>query len=227
MFPSNVQQVYMSFIIRGPKTERWGERFKHERGREPSHEENESYIRYWQYTKLYPIHNFLDQNWQQLFSRLREEFCELDHPDFLFYMSSWVGPTSPHKAEELEAMSIEELISYLNTWKLSGDRMSPTQEGLGRELTALVASKPEHFSSEALRFQGLDPTYAPFFRGHAERIKLHTEWKPIITLCHWVTAQPREIPERSGEYSDLDPLGLDRRNAVCFQQTKSDSQELL
>ena len=172
-----------------------------------------------QYTKLWPIQEFLDQEWWQRFDALKQDFGELDHPDFHFYVGTlWTGPTSPKKVEDLGSMSIEELASFLKTWQPSGDLMSPSPEGLGRELTALVTSEPKRFAAEAGQFKGLDPTYVrALLRGlrEAAKQKVTFPWLPVLDLCRWVMDQPREIPGREGEYEDLDPHWGWTRKAIA------------
>lgn len=202
--PLKAQQAYLALVAQGTDAERWLDLREHESGHRPSEEEGKRYVRHWQYTKLSPPEEFLDQEWRQRFDALKQEFGELDHPDFHFYLGPvWTGPTSPKRVEDIRSVSIEELISFLETWQPSGDPMSPSAEGLGRELTSLVASEPERFAAEARRFQDLDPTYVgALFWGLLKGAKKAGTflWAPVLDLCDWVVNQSQEIPEREGEY---------------------------
>jgi hypothetical protein len=207
--PHKTKEVYLKLIAYYCNLNEWSDFEEREYGHRPSLQETESYIRRWQYKKLWPIQAFLDLKWQNLFTSFKDEFGELDHPDFHSYMSSvWVGPISPKDVEDLKSMEIEELISFLDSWRPSGDPMAPSPEGLGRELTALVSSEPERFSIETKQFEKLDPTYVrALLSGFREALKQQKsfQWTPILDLCRWVIDQPREIPERKGEYMDIDP----------------------
>jgi len=87
---------------------------------------------------------------------------------------------------------MDDLISFLGSWQWSGDPIiSP--EGLGRELTALVASEPERFAVHAGRFQGLDPTYVRAFLSglrDTAKEKRSFSWPPLLELCVGGTATP-------------------------------------
>jgi len=203
-FPQETKEAYLKLIAHGGNLKEWSDFEEREYGHRPSQQETESYVRRWQYNKLWPIQAFLDPEWQNLFTSFKDEFGELDHPDFHIYMSSArVGPTSPKDVEDLKSMKIEELISFLDSWRPSGDPMTASPEGLGRELTALVSSEPERFSIETKQFEKLDPTYVrALLSGFREALKQKKsfQWPPVLDLCQWVIDQPREIPERKGVY---------------------------
>lgn len=213
------KDAYLKLIAHDCNLKEWSDFEEQEYGHRPSQQESESYVRRWKYKKLWPIQAFLDVEWQNLFTSFKEEFGELDHPDFHSYTrSAWVGPTSPKDVEDLKSMKIEGLISFLVSWRPSGDPMSPSQEGLGRELTAFVSSEPERFSIEIKQFEKLDPTYVrALLSGFREALKQKKsfQWTPVLGLCQWVIDQPREIPERKGKYRDIDPdWGWTRKTIV-------------
>lgn len=123
-------------------------------------------------------------------------------------LSSAVSGESPKSTEDLRAMTIEEIASFLSTWQRPIEvPIGPSPEGLGRELTTLIASEPSRFAAEAERFKGLDPTYVRFFfSGIRDAVKQQRpfSWQPVISLCQWVLAQPREIPGRKDGYHEQD-----------------------
>ena len=207
--PQDTKEAYLKLITYDGNLKEWSDFEEREYGHRPSQQETESYVRRWKYKKLWPIQAFLDMGWQKLFTSFKEEFGELDHPDFHSYMSSaWVGPTSPKDVKDLKSMKIEELISFLDSWRPSGDPMTPSPLGLGRVLTELVSSEPERFSIETKQFEKLDPTYVhALLSGFREALKQKKsfQWTPVLGLCQWVIDQPREIPERKGKYMDMDP----------------------
>ncbi|HEV2990199.1 MAG TPA: hypothetical protein VG759_17275 [Candidatus Angelobacter sp.] len=118
------------------------------------------------------------------------------------------APQSPKSPSELAEMNLDGVISFLETWQPSGGMLEPTAEGMGRELTSLVAQRPVEFAEAASRFKGLDPTYVrSFFLGLtvATKQRLVVDWTPVLDLAGWVTSQPREIPGRTGDLVIKDP----------------------
>jgi len=83
-------------------------------------------------------------------------------------------------------MSIDQLLSYLKDWKPSADFMSPSREGLGRLLTAVVSENPVRFAEHADRFQGYDPVYvSAVVQGFTQATRDHRpfDWQRILDLC--------------------------------------------
>lgn len=225
--PLKIQQAYLSMIDKGIDAEQRLDFQERESGHRPSQQEGERYERRWQYTKLWPIQAFLDPEWQQRFNVLKKEFGELDHPDFHVYSSTvWVGPTSPKGIQELRSMKMDELITFLKTWKPSRDVMSPSPQGIGRELTNLIASDPIHFAGEANRFEGLDPTYvhALFSGFRTAKRGVNFPWMPVLDLCRWVLDQPMDNTEHKVEDTDSDPDWIWTRRAIA--NLLSDALEL-
>lgn len=201
--PPKFQQAYLALVAKGP-----------------GQGDDERYIRHWRYVKLWPIQDFLDRELREQFDILNNEFGELEHPDFHSYMSIEVGPKSPKRIEDLRSMEIDELISYLKMWKPSKDNfMSPSPQGLGQELTSLVASEPETFATEARRFREVEPTYVhALLLGFHEALKnkKNFQWPHVIELCRWVVDQPSEIEtaEKIGVDIDSDPNWIGTRRAI-------------
>ncbi|MFH1930699.1 MAG: hypothetical protein ABIN18_03800 [Pseudomonadota bacterium] len=164
----------------------------------------------WQRDQLSYIKDDLPATWRIFYDDLIKKYGEPKHPDFSIYSTSWVGPTSDVKAQELVDMDSEELIKLLKEWepKTEPDGFGPTKEGLGRELGAAVKLKPEYFNNLAEKFKGLDPTYIRSYLQAFEGITQHDgllNWKQLLELSSWVVEQPREIPGRQGEMMDQDP----------------------
>lgn len=122
----------------------------------------------------------------------------------------WIGPTSPITAADLDAMSVEEIINYINTWQPERQFMRPSPEGLGRELTAAVAANPIRFAEAATKFNAVsEPTYiSSLLSGfqQAAKQKRIFKWDALIDLAQEVVRRPREIPGRApSEDHDYDP----------------------
>jgi hypothetical protein len=119
-----------------------------------------------------------------------------------------ISPKSPKSAEEFSQMSVEEVLSFLQSWTPGTDIFSPTAEGVGRNLTRVVTQRPDDFAAVAHRFRELDPTYVRcFLAGFTEVIKqdIAYDWRPVLELAEWVTNQPREVVGRKGSLMVTDP----------------------
>lgn len=150
--------------------------------------------------------------WRERYRELVRKYGEPEHPEFPAYMEvGWVGPTSPKTGEELKAMSVTEIVEFLRTWKPPENIFrEPSPEGLGRVLSSVVAEDPGRFASEAPLFKSLDPTYVrALVSGLREALKQNrafdTYWKPVLDLCQWVVAHPRDIQGRQVREMEADP----------------------
>lgn len=62
-----------------------------------------------------------------------------------------MGPKSPKTADELKEMSIVEIVKFLRTWQPPENLFcEPYPEGLGRELSSIVAEAPVSFNTEVM-----------------------------------------------------------------------------
>jgi hypothetical protein len=164
----------------------------------------------WQLRRLTMLAGVLPPDWEERLQLLRTELGEVEHPDFMSYTSAvWTGPRSPKPVDELRSMPVTELISYLTDWQPSDTFiMGPSPEGLGRELTTMVAADPERFAREAPAFRHVSPTYVrAVLSGLREASKAgkRFEWEPTLDLCQWVVNQDREAADGGGRYEDRDP----------------------
>jgi hypothetical protein len=164
----------------------------------------------WRRDKLSFIAEDLPEKLQQQYAELVQLYGEPDHADLPSRIrGGFVGPTSVVHAQEISAMSDEDLRKLLLTWEATEDRFfGPTKEGLARELGIAIKQNPERFVVLAEWFKGLDPTYVrAYFQTLEELIQknISIDWKVILNLCQWVLDQTREIPNRKGEVMDRDP----------------------
>ncbi len=188
--------------------------------------EDEEYKRHyalvWQLRRLAIFKDDLGAPWRDRYDALVAQLgFEPEHPEFLSYRSGIrFGPTSPREPNDLLAMPVEEVVSYIRIWEPSGDFMTPSPEGLSRALSQAVATEPQRFSEAAAQFQGLHPTYV---RGviqgwrQAARASRPFSWAGPLQLCAWAVAQDSTV-RLGGEDADLDP---------SWQWTRQEVAELL
>jgi hypothetical protein len=203
------QAKILGWIERGPDEEKyrtWHQKFF---GQSASEEQVAVHTKAWKRDLLALISDDLPNQWKQRFSELTKELGPSEHPEFSSYTSggAW-GYGSPKDVTDLASLTIEETVDFLRTWEPPTDWMAPSPEGLGRKLTALVASDPERFAEAAVLFCGIDATYVrAMIQGLEEASKknLKFPWPPVVKLCQWVAEQPREIPGRVKDQREADP----------------------
>lgn len=205
---SEDQAKILCFIEEGPDLTQFKSAVERQTGKCPTDEQAERYMKLWRRDRLAMLRDVLPKKWEECYEQLVAELGEPEHPEFPSWSGVWVGPTSPKTAEELRHMSVEEVALFLRSWQPSEGFMSPSYEGLGRELATLVASEPERFAVEAGWFKDLDPTYVcAFLSGLREAAKQKGKfpWSPVLDLCRWAVNEPREIAGRKGEHTAFDP----------------------
>ena len=198
------QKNVLSWIQEGPDPAPyrigWGEHI-------PTEEEVQRYLRHWRFDRLAVIRDHLAGASLKLYEELKQEFGEpkpLERPEPA--VVSWHGPTSPLTAEELQSMTIDQIIAKLRSWNGPGGFGSPTPEGLARLLGELVTASPRRFALKANAFRSLDPTYVRhllFGLAAALKVKTPFPWRQVLELCRWVIDQPDPEGERA-------PWGADR-----------------
>ncbi len=185
-----------------------------------SNEDAEKRVKYWKLGRLKPIYDVLPDEWKRHYDEWKKEVGEPEQAEYVTPAPQvrW-GFETPKTTEDLRAMSVEEVTDFLARWQRPTDTpIGPSPEGLGRELTVLVASEPDRFSAEAERFKRLAPTYVRFFiSGIRDAVKQQREfqWKPVISLCRWVMDQTLEAPNQADRYDEQDNNWSDTRATIA------------
>jgi hypothetical protein len=218
--PTEGQERIWGWIDAGPDLERYKETAEKRTGTRPTREEAAHFRRAWKFRRLAALEGVLPPEWQRRHAELASEFGEAEHPEFVSYSGGIVrGPTSPKAADEFRGMGVEEIAAFLKTWQPTGDFLGPSPEGLGRELTAAVASDPARFVTNASRFQGLEPTYVrALLQGLREALGHERvfSWAPVLELCGLVLAQPANAADESRQrIDDRDPGWSWTRKAIA------------
>jgi hypothetical protein len=206
--------IILGWIEEGPDLEDWKDGREEATGQRPTDEDAARAAKVWRRNRLALLGSVLPAEWNERYEELVEELGPSDHPEFASYTSAmWVGPESPVTADDIRAMTVEEIVAYLKSWRPSGEFMSPSPEGFARELSGVIAEDPERFAVASNRFRELDPTYVRgLLDGLRDAVKQgHAfSWAPVLDLCLWVVRQPRHILGREEyrelvEEHDLDP----------------------
>jgi hypothetical protein len=180
----------------------------------------------WLLRRLSLLAGHLPENMQSKYSSLVERFGPVEHPDFLAYHTSWVGPTSPASAEDLEKLSAGELANLLRTWQPSGDWHGPSHEGLARELTGVVRNKVAEISTALRLFRDIDPTFSrAIVDGLSEGFRSghQVDWPAVLPYLAWIVSNDRSVVYDSRQTLDRDPhWGWARKSVARFLETALD-----
>ncbi len=204
----DVQDLILAWVNEGPYIPAYQEGFQSSVGHAPDAQQIDRHKKVWQRDRLSWFGDALPPEWKVRYEALVAELGEPEHADRAFYVTSgWAGPMSPVGRDALAGMSIADITQLLRTWRPSGRMMEPSAEGLGRDLTAVVAAEPERFAEEATTFQDLEATYVrSLLRGFEEAVREEKRfaWPGVLGLCKWVVDQGVSIPGRSEERANFD-----------------------
>jgi hypothetical protein len=179
-------------------------------------EEDREYVqKAWSHQRLSWIRDNLPRLESARLRELDAEFGAADETDdFSGYISGpFSGPTSPKNADDLKSMKVPKIVDYLREWQPSGEHMfmrggfAPTREGLGRQLQDIVKARAAEFAAAADSFVDVDVTYLrAMVNGLTDAVKdgVAFDWFPVLRLCAWSVAQPRQIPGRDAKRFDSD-----------------------
>ncbi|MGD9726925.1 MAG: hypothetical protein AB7G68_16695 [Nitrospiraceae bacterium] len=204
------QHKILGWIEGGPGDDEAYKRWHKElSGHEPSDEQIVQHKKRWQRDRLTLLHKSLSADWQR---RYEELTGELGKPENDYTENSraevWRGPTSPLTAADFQSMSVQEIVTYLRSWEPPRGSMSPSREGLCRQLTETVHKDAMRFASEAPKFQSLDPTYVRgFLQGFRQAVSetVGLPWSEVLSLCNWVVQQPISVEGRQVDKWGDDP----------------------
>ncbi|PZS08006.1 MAG: hypothetical protein DLM70_03005, partial [Chloroflexi bacterium] len=185
------RDTILTWIQEGPPPGRVEAVFRNWDGREPAVEEEREYIRRWQRDRLALIKEHLEEDSLALYDELVQEFGEPTEPAPR-PSARWVGTESPRSDDEIDALSMEELASFLRTWTPDSSPFAPDDEGLAAALRRAVARKPSQFADSAELVVDVAPIYlsALFWGWFDAREDAGTwSWKYILALGTWVIEQ--------------------------------------
>lgn len=201
LLPKKGRSRYLDLVRRGPvastaQRKRFGARWS-------------EFVVHWQSKRLAPVFHALsdvDRVWAS--SVLDETIIDelLTRPRRR--SASFVGPISPRTPNELAALSVGEILEFLETWVPTGDWAAPSPEGLGRALSSAVSMKPRYFASAAQDFIGYNPVYVrSVVSGLRDAVSqgARISWNPVLALCKWITMQSLEVVHADWRESDRDP----------------------
>lgn len=149
---------------------------------------------YWQAQRLWLLRGRLPAEWESRLNETVSKLGEPEHPDFVVYTTTWMGPTSPKEIEDLEGMSVKQIAAFLRDWSPTDSGPAPSVEGLGRALQVTVAKSPDRFVATLESFYGLEPTYSrAITQGFKDAVKAGRplDWPAVVKYLAWIGEQPR------------------------------------
>jgi hypothetical protein len=176
----------------------------------------ERYRQAWRLRRLAVLKDVLGPVERQEYAALAATLgYEPERPDLLMFTSGmWVGPTSPMEAGQLESMTTQEITAFLRAWQPSEEFMTPSREGLTRNLATAVAAEPRHFAESAGEMTDLHPTYLRgLIDGWASAAKegRSFQWPPVLNLCRWIVEQKHNSQTTAEETWSTSEWQLARR----------------
>ena len=203
------QQKILAWIDRGPDPEKYRRWHVKVVGQAATREQIVAYVKRWMRDRLALISEHMPSDWKSRFEELTRDLGQAAHPEFASYRTGGAfGYRSPKADNDLVALTLTETVDYLREWKPEDGWMAPSPEGLGRQLSSLVANEPGRFAIGAQTFRELDPTYVrAVVQGFEEPAKrnLRFDWGPVLELCDWAATQPRLILGRTIKEREADP----------------------
>jgi hypothetical protein len=167
---STDQRRLEELILAGPVSEKLAKvaaRVDEERGQNPE-EYARVYSECWKRDRLWMIRGHLRGETAAKLQDLTTEFEEPAHPDFTSWSTGahFVATVSPANANEIGAMPLQELLTYLREWR-PGDRMHRFEEeeygALGEVVAKVVFSNYEKYRDHLAVIARLNPEYATSF----------------------------------------------------------------
>jgi hypothetical protein len=201
------QAAFLALIDTGPSKEHMVERGL-------SEQQIEQICRQWTLERIEPIREYLTPNRIKQVEVLEQEFGAAGrHQNTTVRGGAFArGEESPVSSDDIQAMSVDELLTYLKAWSPNrrANPFGPSHQGLARKLTAVIEMSPEKYIDRLHEFKMLQSTYVRAalqgLRG-AARKGLTLAWRPLLELAEWICEQPAAAQT---ENSDNDWDGPDR-----------------
>ena len=186
--PKAIQTAYLEWVKRGPDKEKLRQSRTTDDGQAPSDEQLERIIAYWQLHKFAPIAEHLDGIWKKLYDDLCKKCEKPEHPEFVSFSTSWVGPTSPLSQEDISKKAIPEVVAFIRGWLPPKEHFAPSPEGLGRFLSEDVKTRPNEYldNKDDLTPTTIRPVYFyHIFMGLEQGVKsgITLDWNNAISLA--------------------------------------------
>ena len=156
-------------------------------------------IRQWKLERYEPVRDHLSPERLREVEELETEFGRAAAHENQVVRGGAVaaGGESPVSREQIQSMTIDELLGFLKSWTPdSRTPFGPTEQGLGRELASVIAANPERYWERLDELKALQPTYVrATLQGFREATRNETAlaWKPLLEMAEWICGQPVDV----------------------------------
>jgi hypothetical protein len=178
------------------------------RPRDLPEDEYEEYDQRWRLRQLRRLPE-LTEEWQQRYDEVVARFEEPADPLAPRRgRAVWSGTRSPKSKDELLALTDDELIEFLETWKPDGDWFGPSIEGLANDLRDAAVDAPERFSRLLPRLVDGEPTYARNIVYGLQQVARDggaLDWQPILEFARRIVELPAQLEGRDPPGDSVDP----------------------
>ena len=167
--------------------------------RDPTQQELDKEADEWRLERLIPMRECLPPEWKSKVDAWVERFGEPESVTDQLRGAASTWSSTPLDVSQLGAMQVEEVATYLKSWRSTGRFGEPSAAGLAGILRLVVATEPGRFALSASAFLGTNPVYIEgLLDGLRDALenKKSFPWKDVLALCDWVVAQPRDLPIR-------------------------------
>lgn len=176
-------------------------------------------IERWRFKKLYPIHEYLPKALKKYYRILERRFGnEIDHPDFLYYISSSFSNPTPKTEEELSEMSVEQIIAFLKEWQPENNYLySANRSGLSDTLVKDIQKRPKEYIKCLNAFKEInEPTYIHSLLNTLLNANIASEdFVKICDFIEWTLTKKNEhFPDRKDIFDGLKDWTLVYRTSM-------------
>jgi hypothetical protein len=208
------QLAILTLIENQPDVARHDKWFRETHGREPTADEQRSYVEMQILNRLTPIADQLPEQWKVRY----DQYVAAHGPrQSLETMTGWgyVSDRSPSTPEELAALDDDTLIDYLSSFE-PGDFLGPSKAGLAKTFAEVVTTEPNRYLPLAERLATLDIEYVSAILTALNQVVTSgadLDWDGALTLCETVVRHPRTatdgtVPDSRWGWARLDVLRL-------------------
>ncbi len=183
---------WFRWVDEGPDMSDFDENVRRNLRREPTEEDRRSRIDYWKFQKLHWVRKDLEEPHREFYERMLAEHGVPEMADLNVRISSGWGEQSPTTVEQLMALTFEEAIEEVSSWKPT-DGLGPSLGGLLSTFGEYVSRNPEEFSTKARSIQGRSASLvSAYLRQITAAVKAGRaiDLPAVLDLCEWVVSRP-------------------------------------
>lgn len=202
LLSNDSKESLLDRVEQGPPTSKLTERLQTAYGRAPTDKELTDSVDIWKRDKLALFPEELPDGWADKRRELFDRMGEPGHPDLPYTWSmSWGHPESPMSLQQMEEMTVIELMDQLTSWRPSDDPRNSGVEELAGELGKFIDQRAPKVALEAMRFTELSAWYVRAFLMSLTTTIAQEPivWGPVLQLGRFVANHADSMSNRDDE----------------------------